>query len=103
MQMKPKEFVFSNSPEPHRLRTKEILKQHPQIRKLIGKNVNSFFAIVFVVALLVFLSWLLNNQSWWWIVGVAYFVGAFADHALFVMIHEATHKLIFKNATANRL
>src|ERR1043166_6475211 len=101
--MKPNDFIFSNAPEPHRIRTKQILKEHPQIRKLIGKNINSFYAIVFIVGLQVTLSCLLNNQSWWWIIGVAYFVGAFADHALFVLIHEATHKLIFKGATANRL
>jgi sphingolipid delta-4 desaturase len=30
-------------------------------------------------------------------------VGAFVDHALFVMIHECAHKLLFKNPLANRL
>lgn len=101
--MKPVDFVFSNNPEPHRLRTKQILKQHPQIRNLIGKNVNTIYAILFLVFLQVGIAWFVADKSWWWIFGLAYLVGAFADHALFVMIHEATHKLIFKNATANRL
>jgi sphingolipid delta-4 desaturase len=35
--------------------------------------------------------------------GAAYLIGAFADHALFVMIHECSHRLIFKNQAANRL
>ncbi|MDQ6609810.1 MAG: fatty acid desaturase, partial [Bacteroidota bacterium] len=47
--MKPKDFIFSNAPEPHRLRTKQILKNHPQVRNLIGKNVTTIFAIVFLV------------------------------------------------------
>ncbi len=101
--MKRNDFVFSSNPEPHRSRTKNILKQHPQIRNLIGKNVYTFHLIVLLVAILVTLSWLVSDQSWWVIVLVAYFVGAFADHGLFVMIHEATHKLIFKNKNANRL
>lgn len=97
-----KDFIFSQQPEPHRNRTKEILKSHPRIRTLIGKNPLSFYVILGLVMLMVGLAGMLANQSWWVILAVAYFVGAFADHALFVMIHEATHKLIFKNPVANR-
>ena len=100
---KPQDFIFSDAPEPHRLRTKQILKQHPQIRNLIGKNNLTIFAIVFLVSFLVVAAWFVADKSWWVILAVAYLAGAFADHALFVMIHEATHKLIFKNPTANRL
>ncbi|MDB5205241.1 MAG: fatty acid desaturase [Flavisolibacter sp.] len=101
--MKQKDFVFSNVPEPHRLRTKQILKQHPQIRNLIGKNAQTIFAILFLVSFQVVAAWLLADQSWWLIFAVAYFAGAFADHSLFVMIHECAHRLIFKNPAANRL
>jgi len=96
-------FVFSENSEPHRVRTKEILKQHPDIRKLIGKNPNTIWAIVGLVALQVVLAWFLADKSWWIVVGVAYLIGAFADHALFVMIHECAHKLLFKQPVANRL
>ena len=34
---------------------------------------------------------------------VAYAVGAFANHALFVLIHECAHNLIFKGKTANMI
>lgn len=100
--MKQNDFLFSENPEPHRIRTKQILKQHPTVRNLIGKNILSFYIILGIVAGMVTLSWLVAGQSWWVILAIAYFVGAFADHALFVMIHEATHKLIFKNPNANR-
>ncbi len=96
-------FVYSDSSEPHRIRTKEILKQHPDIRKLIGKNPNTIFAIFGLVALQIVLAWFVADKSWWIVVGVAYLVGAFADHALFVMIHECAHRLLFKNPVANRL
>jgi len=96
-------FVFSNASEPHRIRTKEILKQHPHIRKLIGKNPLTIFAIIGLVALQVSLAWAVADQSWWLVVGAAYLIGAFADHALFVMIHECAHKLLFKKPEANRL
>ena len=96
-------FLYSNSPEPHRIRTKEILKTNPEIRKLIGKNPATFLAIVGIVALQLILCWQLGTQSWWLVVGIAYLIGAFADHALFVLIHECSHRLVFKNPSANRL
>jgi len=97
------DFIYSPNPEPHRIRTKQILKQHPEIRHLIGKNSFSFVLIVGMVAAQIALAIFLAGQPWWLILIVAYLVGAFIDHALFVMIHEATHKLIFKNRSANRL
>jgi sphingolipid delta-4 desaturase len=97
------DFVYSTECEPHRIRTKQILKQHPEIRGLIGKNPKTIFAIIGLVAFQVVLAWLVSKQSWWLVFGAAYLLGAFADHALFVMIHECAHKLLFKDQIANRL
>lgn len=73
------------------------------MRKLIGKNPLTFLAIAGLVLFQLFFSWLLANQSWWLVIGAAYVLGAFADHALFVMIHECAHRLIFKSHAANRM
>jgi len=73
------------------------------MRKLIGKNWLTIFAIIGIVSLQVALAWFVRDKSWWIIAGIAYFIGAFADHALFVMIHECAHHLLFKNRSANRL
>lgn len=101
--MKRNDFIFSNNPEPHRIRTKQILKQHPHIRNLISKNPSTFLFITLLVAFQVTMAWALKDSSWWWIFAASYFAGAFADHALFVMIHETTHKLVFKSPAANKL
>jgi sphingolipid delta-4 desaturase len=101
--LKKTDFTYSIECEPHRLRTKQILKQHPEIRQLIGKNPKTFFAIFGLVAFQVTMSWLVSGQSWWVVAIAAYLLGAFADHALFVMIHECAHKLLFKNQSQNRL
>jgi sphingolipid 4-desaturase/C4-monooxygenase len=101
--MKRKNFVYSTSPEPHRMRTKDILKKHPQIRNLIGKNKFTFLAILFLVAAQTTLALSLSNASWLLIFLAAYLVGAFIDHALFVMIHECAHRLVFKKHAANKL
>lgn len=97
------DFVHSNEQEPHRLRTKKILQQHPEVRLLIGKNKYTIFAVIGIVLFQVAMAWLVKGSSWWIVAGAAYLVGAFADHALFVMIHECAHHLLFKSRSANRL
>ncbi len=101
--IKKVDFIHSAVCEPHRARTKEILKQFPHIRKLIGKNPLTIFAIIGLVALQVSAAWWVSDHSWWIVVGVAYFLGAFADHGLFVMIHECSHRLLFKKHSVNKL
>ncbi len=97
------DFQYSPDPEPHKERTKEILGRHPEIRALIGRNPSSALLILDIVALQLFLAYLLRDQPWWWALIAAYLVGAFANHALFVLIHECAHNLIFKNRAASVL
>jgi sphingolipid delta-4 desaturase len=97
------EFTFSEQPEPHRERTRGILKEHPEVRTLIGRNPYSFSFILGVVGLQTLIAFLLRDQAWWVVLIVAYAGGAFADHALFVLIHECAHNLIFKRKAANIL
>ena len=97
------DFEFSTVREPHRGRAQAILAERPEVRDLVGKNPYSFAVIVGVVALQFFLAWMLSSASWWIILLTAYLVGAFADHALFVMIHKCAHNLIFRGRLGNLL
>lgn len=101
--MKKDNFTWSDSCEPHKLRTKEIITNHPEIRGLIGRNPYTFLIILFCVALQIALAYFLQDKSWWLVIGVAYFVGAFASHTLFVCIHECAHNLVFKKRYLNTL
>ena len=103
--MKPAavDFKYSQTPEPHRNRTKEILKAHPNVRRYIGKNPYTALFTLGIVSLQVGLAFLLKDQSWWLLLLVAYTVGAFANHALFVMIHECSHNLVFRKRVLNTL
>lgn len=96
-------FTFSAAPEPHRLRTRELLRSHPEIRKLIGPNSTTFWWTAGIVALQIVVAWLVSGQRWWVVLVAAYTVGAFANHALFVMIHECAHRLVFKRTVPNIL
>jgi sphingolipid delta-4 desaturase len=75
--------------------------KHPEVKSLMGKNPLSFVAILLLVAGMIGISYLVRDTSWWVVVAVAYLVGAFANHALFVLIHECTHNLLFKKKSWN--
>jgi len=100
---KKKSFNWSDACEPHKLRTKEIISNHPEIRNLIGRNPYTFFVIFLCVGVQLALSWILHDESWWWILPCSYLIGAFACHTLFICIHECSHNLIFKNRALNTL
>lgn len=100
---KKKSFSWSEKCEPHKLRTKEIISNHPEIRHLIGRNPYTFLVIVLCVGVQIGMSWILYDESWWFILPCAYLIGAFACHTLFICIHECSHNLIFKNRILNTL
>lgn len=95
------DFTYSDLPEPHKARTKSILKEHPEVRNLIGRNPVSFLLIVLVVCLQTLIAFILKEQAWWAALIAAYLIGAFASHSLYVLIHECAHNLIFKKRWLN--
>ncbi len=99
----PTAFLRVAYEEPHRERTRALLAAHPEARELCGNSPASALLVVALVALQLGLAWLLRDRSpWLWLV-VAYSAGAVATHALWVLIHECTHNLIFAGSRANTL
>lgn len=76
-----------------------------QITKLCGPEPLTKYVVAFVVGLQVACAVYLQSTPFWslkfW--AVAYVIGATANQNLFLAIHEISHNLAFKNATANRL
>ena len=75
------------------------------MRLLFKRDPRSALWTVLLVALQVAvgIGLALLNTPWWLIIVAAYVFGAFANHALFVLIHDYTHNVVFKKANANRL
>lgn len=99
-------FHLAADDQPHPGRTRAILARHPQVRALVGRNPWTALIALFVVALQVALAALLGRLGlgfWFLAVFLAYCVGAFANHCLYVIIHDATHRLIFPGRAANQL
>lgn len=87
----------------HRQRQQLILKAHPEVVGLQGPDPLSFLVIMGLVALQMITAWWLRDSHIAWVLLVAYVFGALWAHALYVMIHEACHNLVFKKSWANKL
>lgn len=94
-------FTYSDAPEPHRERGRRLFRDHPEARALAGPNPASFLLILLVVGEQTGIAFFLRGQPWWAALLTAYVVGAFANHAAWVLIHECCHNLVFRSARAN--
>ncbi|MDR3606189.1 MAG: fatty acid desaturase [Oligoflexia bacterium] len=96
------DFIKVSYPQPHPARGKQLMSTHPEVRELAGPHPMSAVWVIGVVIAQTALALYMAHQPWWVILLVAYFVGAFANHAMWIMIHEASHNLIFKGTAANQ-
>jgi sphingolipid delta-4 desaturase len=97
------DFNYTDDPSCHVMRRREILKAQPRLRALVGKNPCSALWIVALVSLQFVVARRVGGAAWWLILAASYLVGAFVNHALYVLTHECTHDLVFRGSRANRL
>jgi sphingolipid delta-4 desaturase len=99
-------FFISADDQPHPARSIAIASAHPDVRRLAGRNPWTALIGAGVVGMQAALAALMGHLGlsyWWAALLVAYGVGAFANHCLYVVIHDATHRLIFRSRAANML
>lgn len=87
----------------HVKRRKEIIAKYPEVRSLYGHYPLSALYITLIVSTQIIISYFLKDSPLWLILLVAYGVGAFFNHSLYVMIHECCHNLVFRRALHNKL
>src|SRR4051794_3786367 len=100
------DFLKAEFDQPHPQRTRAILKAHPEVRALFGRNPATVAVMLLVVTLQTTLAFVFGRLGfhWWWLILLtAYCVGAFASHCSYVIIHDAIHNLILRNRSANKL
>jgi sphingolipid delta-4 desaturase len=97
------DYPVTQAPNPHISRGRELVRAHPEVKQYLGPYPPSGLWIAGVVLFQLAVAYLLRGSGWLWVVLSAYLLGAFASHALFVLIHEAGHNLIAKTSTPNRL
>ncbi len=101
----PSGFLLTDSPRPHPPRRRAILAAHPEVAGLIGHDPVTALITLGIVVGQVAIAGLLGHLGlgYWWLALIAAFcIGAFANHALFVVIHDACHNAIFKKPVWNK-
>jgi sphingolipid 4-desaturase/C4-monooxygenase len=96
-------FIASVDPEPHLARRGAILEAHPEIRALMGRDGTTFLWILLLVGIQVGMAAVVSRSPLWVLPLAAIGIGAFANHAAYVLIHDAIHGLVFRNSVPNRL
>jgi sphingolipid delta-4 desaturase len=99
-------FFISAADQPHPKRSLAISSTRPEVRLLFGRNPWTALIALGVVGIQVVLAWSMGRlglSHWWAALLLAYGVGAFANHCLYVVIHDATHRLVFVSRAANML
>jgi len=96
--------VTSRRKHPHAQRRAEIMNKHPKIAELIETNIMSAVYIVALVTIQYSMAIIVTRKVHWVLaVIISYGVGAIIDHSLWVLIHDASHNLVFSSVIANRL
>jgi len=89
--------------EPHLERTRKLLRAHPEVRALFGPVPSTAWFVVGIVGLQVAVAILLRGVPWWGVLIAAYLLGSIADHALWTLIHDCTHNLVFRRPRDNAM
>ncbi len=97
------DYVRVDYGEPHVSRGRELLAAHPELRALAGPQPSSGLWVAALVAAQFAVALLVGDWPWYFWLPTAYLVGATIDHALWVLIHESSHNLIFRTRLMNRV
>jgi sphingolipid 4-desaturase/C4-monooxygenase len=97
------DYVYVTYGEPHAARGRQLLAAHPELRSLAGPYpLTAAWVLALVIAQGV-LALIAGSRPWFVWIPCAYVIGATIDHALWALIHDCAHNLVFRSRTANRL
>jgi sphingolipid delta-4 desaturase len=97
------DYIHVAHPEPHAGRGRQLLAAHPELRSLAGPQPSSALWVLTLVTAQVAVALAVAAYPWYLWLPAAYLVGATIDHALWVLIHECAHNLVFRNRLLNRI
>ena len=81
------------------------MKAYPEVRALFGRNPYTALIALSIVVLQTSIAFAIGRLGWgyWWLsLLLAYGMGAFANHCMYVIIHDSIHNLVFRNKTLNK-
>lgn len=99
------EFYWTNENEPHVMRRKQIISKHPEVKSLTGHEPLTKYLVILVVLIQLTTAYYLRDTHPLTLKFFlySYFIGATANQAIFLAIHELSHNLLFKKPLHNKL
>ncbi|SDP92380.1 sphingolipid delta-4 desaturase [Mucilaginibacter sp. OK268] len=101
-------FESIQTPDIHYLRRVEVLKKHPEVKKLMGYDPWAAVLTLFIVAGQLTFAWAVGiwfphfGQYWWQIILLSYVVGGTMNHWAAMAVHEMAHNLMLKTPAQNK-
>jgi sphingolipid delta-4 desaturase len=104
-QVKVGEFMVVDYPEPHLARGRRILRHHPEIAKLFGRDWRTLPIALFCTGSQLGIAFALVHWQapWWGVLLAAFAVGALFANCANAIIHDASHDRVFRARWANEL
>lgn len=88
--------------DPHRARRRALLRAHPEVRDLLGRDPSTAWWIGGMVLLQIAMAAVVSQLPWWAVILSVYLVGAPAALGLWSLVHECSHDLVLASSRANR-
>ncbi|WP_258100992.1 fatty acid desaturase [Marinoscillum pacificum] len=95
-----KDFIWEEGREPHFQRRKQILKEVPEVKELMGIDAGLKYKVLLVSLLQLAVSFYVPSNIWGFI-AVLFLVGTTLVHILVLAIHELSHNLAFESEAKN--
>jgi len=97
-------YSWTSQPSFHLERRRQLIKKYgKQIEELSKPNPWTSLIIAMLVGGQFVVASYASALPWWGILLSSYLFGAFIQHALYVLIHECCHNLIFKGRWPNKI
>jgi sphingolipid delta-4 desaturase len=97
------DYIHVTHSEPHAARGRQMMAAHPELRALAGPYPLSAAWTLGLVLAQGAIALFVADRPWYVWAAAAYFIGATIDHALWALIHDTTHNLVFRSRTANKI
>lgn len=98
-----KNFIHSDTKEPHIVRHKEIISKYPEIEQLYGYDWRPAPIAVLLLLSQLAIAYYQKNWSIGFTFMVAWIYGGASSHALSLMTHELSHNLVLPTPKMNEL
>lgn len=94
-------YSYTDTNDKHIDRRKKILEEFPNIKELYGNDIRSVPIVMLMVFTQICISYYQKYLNIFNYLLVAYIFGGTINHSLALIIHEASHNLVFSNTALN--